>query len=248
MSESESLVCPNCSERSPAGYILCPYCGFDLTKIVKATQRVRITFKESFSRIWRGFFDPRQSKHLFKEVGANPDRRGAIITLILVSMAYASRIGVYAIKVSSTTWHDFHFWYALFFPFIVWPAFFLLALFAWFILSTAIWLLAKTLGGKAGYRDTMSVVGYSVSPLISGSLIISLIVVLIGPPISNITTVTWEQFTLFEVLYLPFIVLAAYHCGNGLRASHLLSEPYSYSISGIMALLFIIFYLLPVML
>ena len=84
MSEAESIVCPNCSERRPAGYILCPYCGFDLTQIVRARQRVRITLRESFSRIWRSLYDPRLSKTVFNEIGANPDRKGAIITLIFL--------------------------------------------------------------------------------------------------------------------------------------------------------------------
>ena len=88
MSESESHVCPNCSERSPAGYILCPYCGFDLSKLVRAKHRVRITFREKFSRIWRSLYDPRSSKRLFTEIGVNPDRLGAFITIYFLSVAY----------------------------------------------------------------------------------------------------------------------------------------------------------------
>jgi len=103
MSESESHVCPNCSERSPAGYILCPYCGFDLSKLVRAKHRVRITFREKFSRIWRSLYDPRSSKRLFTEIGVNPDRLGAFITIYFLSVAYSVRIPVILSKYFQTS-------------------------------------------------------------------------------------------------------------------------------------------------
>ncbi|MHA1214944.1 MAG: YIP1 family protein [Candidatus Hodarchaeales archaeon] len=245
MSESESIVCPNCNERSPAGYILCPYCGFDLTKIVRARQRVKITIRESLSRIWRSLYDPRKSKHLFHEIGANPDRKGAILTLIFVSMAYSFRVGALIIKASTPKWHDFHFWYALVFPLLAWIAFFVLAFFAWIISGVIIWLVAKTLGGKTGFRDTLGILGYSLGPLITGSLLISIVIILIGPPITTIDATTWESFKIFDIIYVPFIVFAAYHCGNGIKTAHLLNEPYSYSISGGLALIYILLYLIP---
>lgn len=246
MSESESFVCPNCSERSPAGYILCPYCGFDLTHILRQAQKTGITFRERFLRIWRSLSDPRESKILFREVGVNPDRKGVFILLYFLSVAYASRLGAFTIKASSATWQDFHFWYFLIQPWFTGIMFFFLAVFGWFISSLIVWLLSKTLGGKASLRDTYSIVGYSLGPLITASLLVSLTIVLIGPSISSITTLTWTEFTMFEAIYLPFILIAVYHCGNGIQAGHLLNPTYSYLISGVVAGIFTVFYLLPI--
>ena len=246
MSESESIVCPNCSERSPAGYILCPYCGFDLTKILRKKQRIGITFKERFSRIWRSLSDPRDSKILFNEIGVNPDRLGVIILLYLLSVSYATRLGTLAIKGSRSTWHDFHFYFFLIQPWFTGIAFFLLALFGWLVCSIVIWLVAKTLGGKASLRDTYSIVGYSFGPLITASLIISVVIIFIGSPLSLTDTWSSSGYSFFEIIYLPFIALCAYHCGNGLHSGHLLNPTYSYILAGSVAGGYALFYLIPI--
>jgi len=247
MSESESLVCPNCSERSPAGYILCPYCGFDLTKIVRARERVRVTFREKLLRIWRSFFDPRESKRLFNEIGVNPDRLGALIVLYFVSVAYGFRLSAFFFISANTSWHDWHFLFFIIAPWIIAIAFIILAIFGWIISSLIVWLIAKTLGGKASFRDTQGIVGYSFGPLIPASIIISLLITFLGPrlDVGTITSTTWTHYTLFEILYIPFLGLTAYHCGNGIRTAHLLNEYYSYGISGILTLIYIVLFLLP---
>ncbi len=248
MSESESLLCPNCSERSPAGYILCPYCGFDLTKIVRARERVRVTFREKFSRIWRSLFDPRESKRLFNEIGVNPDRFGALLVLYLVSVAYGIRLSALFITEADSSWHDWHFWYFLISPWFIGLAFLILAIFAWFVTSLVIWLIAKTLGGKAGFRDTQGIVGYSLGPLITASIVVNLLIAILGffgSGLGTITNTTWENFTVFEILYIPFLGLVAYHCGNGIRTAHLLNEYYSYGICGGLTLFYVVLFLLP---
>ncbi|MFW9855463.1 MAG: YIP1 family protein [Candidatus Thorarchaeota archaeon] len=248
MSEAESIVCPNCGERSPAGYVLCPYCGFDLTKIVRETHRVRVTFRERFSRIWRSFSDPRLSETLFAEIGVNPDRLGAIMVLYLVSVAYALRMGAFVIKASTPSWHDLALWFFIIAPWIVGFAFIFFALFAWIVSGIVVWLSAKTLGGKASLRDTMGIVGYSFGPLIPASLLISVLIIILGQgaplgsPITSITPLTSESYVIFEYLYIPFFGWTAYNCGNGIRAAHLLSNLYSYAISGLVALVYVILY------
>jgi hypothetical protein len=246
VSESESIVCPNCTERSPAGYILCPYCGFDLTKIVQRIQRVRITFRERFVRIWRSLYDPRQSRNVFREIGVNPDRTGALFVLFLLSVAYATRLGALVIKASTSSYHDAHFWYFLISPWFVGIGFFVIAIFGWFTSGIITWLAAKTLGGKAGLRDTLGILGYSLSPLIVGSLLINVLIVFLGPNLSTITLNSWTNYALFEILYLPFLALAAYHCGNGIHTAHLLNYTYSYGISGVLTASYAFLYLLPV--
>ncbi len=246
MSESESIVCPNCSERSPAGYILCPYCGFDLTKILRQRQKIGITFKERFSRIWRSLSDPRDSKILFNEIGVNPDRLGVIILLYLVSVSYATAtVGTLVIKGSSSTWHDFHFFYFLIQPWLTGIAFFILAVFGWIVSTIIIWLVAKTLGGKASLRDTYSIVGYSLGPLITACLIISLVTILLGKPLDVTDTRLSSGYAIFDIIYLPFLAICAYHCGNGLQSGHLLNPTYSYILSGSVAGGYALLYLIP---
>ena len=245
MSESESLLCPNCSERSPAGYILCPYCGFDLTKIVRERERVRVTFREKFLRIYRSLVDPRESKRLFNEIGVNPDRLGAILVLYLVSVGFSFRVSALFAKAANSSWHGWEFMFFFIAPWFVAIAFILLALFGWFICSLIIWLIAKTLGGKASFRDTQGIVGYSLGPLIPASIIINIIITFIGPGLSTITTTSWTNYSIFEILYIPFLALVAYHCGNGIRTAHLLNEYYSYGIAGGLTFVYIVLFLLP---
>ncbi|MFX0122178.1 MAG: YIP1 family protein [Candidatus Hodarchaeota archaeon] len=248
MSESESLLCPNCSERSPAGYILCPYCGFDLTKIVRERERVRVTFKEKFVRIYRSLFDPRESKRLFNEIGVNPDRLGAIIVLYFLSVGYSLRLSALVLAAAESSWHDWHFIFFVIAPWIVAIAFIILAIFGWIVSSLIIWLIAKTLGGKASFRDTQGIVGYSLGPLITASVIINLLIAVLGffgQGLGTITTETWKNYAIFDILYLPFMGLVAYHCGNGIRTAHLLSEYYSYGIAGGITLGYIVLFLLP---
>lgn len=255
MSESESLVCPNCSERSPGGYILCPYCGFDLTKIVRARERVRVNFRERFSRIWRSLFDPRQSQRLFREIGVNPDRTGALLVLFLLSVAYGLRLGALVLKTGFDTgasWHDLHFWFLLISPWFLAIGFVILALFGWFISSCVVWFIATRLGGKASFRDTQGIVGYSFGPLITASLIINLILAsqalipILGINLSSITPTTVDQLVILELINIPFMGLVAYHCGNGIRSAHLLNNYFSYGISGGVTLLYFAIFFLPV--
>jgi len=248
LSESESLVCPNCSERSPAGYILCPYCGFDLTKILKKALRTRITFKERFSRIWRSLSDPRLSKILFKEISVNPDRIGAIFLLYFLSVAYSTRLGVFMMKLSDSSWHGFDLVFFIIAPWFFGIIFFFLALFGWAITTLIVWLVAKTLGGKAGLRDTFSIVGYSFGPLITASLIYSIIAFFLGAPINAVVPTTTENYWIFEIIYLPFLAIVAYHCGNGLQSGHLLNPTYSYLISGGVAGIYSLAFLIPLIL
>ncbi len=246
MSTSESIVCPNCNERSPAGYILCPYCGFDLIKIIRSREKVRVTIKETLGRIWRSLYDPRKSKTLFHEIGVNPDRKGAILVLYLLSVTFSIRLGSLLLKTNNPNYFELALWYTLTAPWILGFAMFLLALFGWFIIGLIIWILAKTLGGKAGLRDTLGILGYSFGPLITASFVINIIIVFIGPVISSIATTTWRSFNLFEIFYIPFIALCAYHCGNGIHSAHLLNNTYSYGICAFISIAYTLFYLLPV--
>jgi len=155
------------------------------------------------------------------------------------------RLGALALKAANPSWHDFHFWYFLLAPLIIWIAFFPLSLFGWYAVSIAIWLIAKLLGGKAGFRFTNRLVGYSLGPLIMGSLVVSLLIGIIGPGISTISTDTWRSYVFFDLIYLYFIGLSAYHCGNGIQSLHLLNRYYSYGIGAVVAFFFIVFYFLP---
>ncbi len=245
MSESESHVCPNCSERSPAGYILCPYCGYDLSKLVRAKHRVRITFREKFSRIWRSLYDPRSSKRLFAEIGVNPDRLGAFITLYILSVAYSIRVPVILSKGANNSWHGVQFLFILIWPWIIAIGFIILALFGWIMASAVIWLLAKTLGGKAGYKDTLGIVGYSLGPLITASLIVNALIFFLGPGLGTVDANTWTSYGIFDLIYIPFIVFVVYHCGNGIRTAHLLNNYYSYGVGSTIALIYVVLFTLP---
>ena len=126
-------------------------------------------------------------------------------------------------------------------------AFIFLVIFGWFISSLIIWLVAKTLGGKATFRDTQGIVGYSLGPLITASIIVNVLITFLGPGLGSVITLDapWMGYSPFEILYIPFIALTVYHCGNGIRTAHLLNEYYSYGISGALALFYVLFFLLP---
>jgi hypothetical protein len=130
-------------------------------------------------------------------------------------------------------------------PWILAFAVILLALFGWLMSSMIVWLFAKTLGGKAGFRDTLGIVGYSFGPLITASFIANMLIALLGPPIGTVSSTTWVSFAMFDLVYLPFFVLVVYHCGNGIQSAHLLNKYYSYGICSFITVVYIIGFVIP---
>jgi hypothetical protein len=106
MSSSEANICPQCREKVPADYVVCPYCGYSLVKIVRARVRARITLFESIGRIFRFYRRPHESQLLMQQIANNADRKGPIIIL---SAVWKRRLGAssHPIRINSpgTLWH-----------------------------------------------------------------------------------------------------------------------------------------------
>ena len=247
MSSQESIVCPNCNERSPSGYVLCPYCGYSFINIIKELERVHVGIKESLSRFKRTLYDPRESEMVFKEISANPDIKGVFLILYLISVSYAMRLPAILMRTDNLElFADYHVLYWFIAPWIVGIGFLLLALFGWFAMGALTWFMAKMLGGKTGFKDTLSVFGYSLTPLIPASAAIAVIISFFGPLVPTISEVTGEAFAFFDFFYLPFIAFSAYHCGNGLRYSHLLKKQEAFILSGAIAVFYILFFIIQI--
>lgn len=247
MSSQESIVCPNCNERSPSGYVLCPYCGYSFINIIKELERVHVGIKESFSRVKRTIYDPRLSETVFKEISANPDIKGVLLILYLISVSYVMRLtGILMRTDNLELYADYHVLYWFIAPWIVGFGFLLLALFGWFALGAISWFLAKMLGGKSGLKDTLSLFGYSLAPLIPASFVIGILISFLGQYAPTITPTTGEQYSIFDFVYLPFIAFAAYHFGNGLRYSHLMKKQEAFILSGAIAAFYILFFIVQI--
>ncbi|MHA2232107.1 MAG: hypothetical protein ACXAB4_06435, partial [Candidatus Hodarchaeales archaeon] len=150
MITSNSIICPQCQERAPPDYVLCPYCGYSLVKIVRERTRVHVGFSQAIGRIRRLLIEPImdpshsliRTRETMREISANPDRKGGLLISFLISFFLLEMVAVYWI-----TTNGFPLLFSLAFL-IVWGLFgafiwFILVFLVWWVFGLATWLLAR---------------------------------------------------------------------------------------------------------
>jgi len=217
MSE-EAIVCPMCLERTPPEYIDCPYCGYDLTKIVYEVSAAALGIRGIFGRIYQVIRQPRLA---MQDVADHPDRFGCLLIMLAISMflvlsrgpAYLLHSGLLDVSVLP---------YLLLGGFM----FLMIPLILWFLGSAIFWIIAKMLGGRGvNFAQTQCVVGYGLTPLALWAFI-SIPILLLGLP-SDVSAATMANSTAEQILtYLMIVALiwSVVLIGIGLTRAHLFSR------------------------
>ena len=138
MSE-DTVICPMCLERTPPEYIVCPYCGYDLTKIVYKVAMGALGTREIFGRIRKVIQQPRLA---MQDIADHPDRFGGILVMLALSMFLVlSRGPAYLLHSTTEGLADFPY---LTLPFLILGGFifFLIPLIFWFLGSAIFWIIA----------------------------------------------------------------------------------------------------------
>ncbi|MHA1186658.1 MAG: hypothetical protein ACTSSK_07260, partial [Candidatus Heimdallarchaeota archaeon] len=90
MSTDETNIrCTICRETVPQGYLLCPFCGADLTTTYETKVFAPVTTKDVGRRIRILLTKPRD---IFEEIADNPDSRGGVIFLFAISFCFSIQV------------------------------------------------------------------------------------------------------------------------------------------------------------
>ena len=243
MSISDSIVCPQCQERAPADYVVCPYCGYSLIKIVRERTRVHVGFGQAIGRIRRLIADPMHTPEVMREIGLNPDRKGGLMIAFLISYFLLELVAIVMFRSYPGGLEPlFALGLLITFPLMGSLILLFLVYLVWWIFGLTTWLIARLIGGKGSRGDTSGVVGYGMLPLALGFLVADLLMFILAPTPGEDDTfqdVLRDVDTGFVgIILLPFIVWTAYIVGLGIENVHSLDRTYSFAISGVIAAIF----------
>jgi hypothetical protein len=184
MSVEDPIVrCPICNETSPQGYLLCPFCGADLTITYQQKIFAPVDYKEFWYRFKSLIVRPRV---ISQEIADNPDSKGGFLFSVAISFGMALQVLAFVMHVRALDWK--------FYPVVFllsWIATFILPLLVWGISSLFIRIMAQLIGGKPSKKQIRAAVGYGMLPVVFAQ-ILSGIFYLIALPW---TTVGTSQFT-----------------------------------------------------
>lgn len=242
MSFGDSIICPQCQERAPADYVLCPYCGYSLVKIVRERTRVHVGFGQAIGRIRRllvePIMDPTHSlirtRETMREISANPDRKGGLLISFLISFFLLEMVAVYWITANGFPLL-FGLAFLIIFPLIGGFVFFFLVYLVWWIFGLATWLLARLVGGKGTRKDTSGIIGYALLPLALSFLVSDLVMFL------------QDNTDFVAILILPFLVWTIYLAALGLQHVHSLDRTFSFGISVFMVAIFYLAFIMSIL-
>ncbi|MHA1743045.1 MAG: YIP1 family protein [Candidatus Heimdallarchaeota archaeon] len=179
-SEGTIVRCPICNETSPQGYLLCPYCGADLTAVYQEKLFPPVTYKETFFRIKRLITQPRM---IAQDIADNPDNKASFLFSVAIAFAFSLQIVAYLIHTHSLNWKVYPGVFLL-----SWILTLLLPILVWLIGSWIIRTITRLLGGKATGKQIRAAVGYAFLPVTAAELLIALLF-LIGLPWRTIDAV-----------------------------------------------------------
>lgn len=181
MSTDEALIqCPICNETAPQGYLLCPFCGADLTISYESKIFAPVSYKEVWGRIKSLLTNPRTG---FQDIANNPDTKG--VTLFIFAIAFGMALQVFALLM-----HNYFFsWRLPVILILMWIFSLLIPLFLWLLASFAIRITAKLLGGKASKKQIRAAVGYGMLPLTLASLFKAILYIIALP---------WNRTNIFD--------------------------------------------------
>ncbi|MBD3189852.1 MAG: hypothetical protein GF308_04375 [Candidatus Heimdallarchaeota archaeon] len=164
--ESAILRCPICQEAVPQGYLLCPFCGADLTVSYEERVYAPVNLKEVWHRTKSLIIRPQE---IFQEIADNPDIIGGLFFMVAIALGFSLQIIAILIHTRTLIWSTSPLVLLLLWIFIL-----ILPVICWFLGSWIIWIFARLLGGKATKKQIRAAVGYGLLPVAIGELFIAL--------------------------------------------------------------------------
>ena len=166
MLEQPMRQCPNCKEYIPAEYVVCVWCGYDLTKDIEEELKkkgVKLSWIEAIRRIWRVIRSPFEG---MREVSVFPDKRGPKLILYGIAFLLTLQLNVFIWKSKYVVPTRYAVWVGIIFQ-AVYPFFLLiLMVIGMALLSRFIYFLVNVLGGKTEKGAINTLFVYSLSPLL----------------------------------------------------------------------------------
>lgn len=244
MSISDSIVCPQCQERAPADYVLCPYCGYSLIKLVRERTRVHVGIAQAIGRIRRLIGDPikdptnslAHTREIMREISSNPDRKGGLIISFMISFFLLEMVAIAFVRTEGGLPLLFALVLMVAFPLIGSFVFIFLVYLVWWAFGLATWLLARLVGGKGTRKDTSGIVGYALLPLALAFLVSDLIIFLLGS----------DDTGFVALVILPFLAWTIYLAALGLQHVHSLDRAFSFGISGFLVAVFYVAFIMNI--
>ncbi|NHJ84148.1 MAG: hypothetical protein FK734_01715 [Asgard group archaeon] len=155
--EEVNVRCPICNETSPQGYILCPFCGADLTITYETKIFAPVTYKDVWQRFKGQLLRPRVTA---QEIADNPDSKAGFLFSVIIGFGLALQVIAFILH---THLLDAKFYIVILL--VSWIIMFLLPLLLWLIGSLAIRITNRLFSGKANKKQIRSAVGYGLMPV-----------------------------------------------------------------------------------
>ena len=179
---SENMkTCPSCGELVPLEYVVCVWCGFDLTAEQIRRTGIKIGRREAYQRMVGMVRRPQQTA---KEIALIPDLQGGKSLLYFLGLIITLKMLVVFGKLEGTIFNDSdagfplssRFSLIITFRFIVAISFLIVQPVVLYLIFTGIWklsariilLLVRSVGGRGDLKKVRASIGYSLVPVFLG--------------------------------------------------------------------------------
>jgi len=225
---------------------------------IKAKIKEKITLRESISRIRK--LVPLRHPLLIKdktiecmeEVATNFDRKGPFIILFLITFTFSFKFASYIFRLATANSVGvppqfiiltFFIIVPLLTGLLLWPINYII----WRILSLLIHFPCKYMGGGGTQKETQSVTGYALTPLVIGELVINILLIFLLSG-STVTTAVASAAMWEVLLILPFFAWTGAIAMIGLSKVHNIKYPISGGVSGAFIGFYLLFFVFPFLL
>ena len=172
--------CPSCAELVPIEYVLCVWCGFDLTSEHIRRSGIRIGRNEAFGRMKKVIVNPNQA---FKEITLLPDLTGGRLIFYLTGVAITLNMLAVFSKLDGLSFNDPDLLPVVSFlfidisvAFVVGIAFLAIQPIVLLLVFTWVWrtatrvisILSRSFGGTGDREKIRAAIGYSMVPVLLG--------------------------------------------------------------------------------
>ena len=162
--------CPNCKEYVPAEYVVCVWCGFDLTSEIIKRSGIKISWLDSLRRMSRVVYQPFSS---LREIILLPDSKGPILVLYVLSLLITLQINIFVWKIRYGVQSNIARMIAVI-MIAIYPLFLLVLLIVALRIGTRLGIIViRLLGGKSEKDSLQALFGYSLIPVAIGEGIAS---------------------------------------------------------------------------